>query len=89
MKRAILPILLLAACAAFAASLYDIVPFALTAEEQRQVAKGDVVVKIVPLNGTAHIITAEEQLHEVMSALHRYDIDRLNLRAAHQRLAGR
>lgn len=42
----------LVACAAFAASPYDIIPFALTAAEQRQVARGDVIAKIVPLEGT-------------------------------------
>jgi len=55
MNRAIVLALstFLAASAAFATSPYDIVPFALTGEEQRQVAKGDVVVKIIPLDGTA------------------------------------
>jgi hypothetical protein len=45
--------MLAVAGAAIAASPYDIIPFALTAEEQRQVASGVVIAKIVPLDATA------------------------------------
>jgi hypothetical protein len=62
------------ASAAFAASPYDVVPFALTGEEQRQVAKGDVVVKIIPLDGTAQsgvaIGTIAAPIDEVIKGIH-------------------
>jgi hypothetical protein len=43
---------LILASPAFAASPYDIIPFKLTPAELRQVANGEVVAKIVPLEGT-------------------------------------
>ena len=45
--------ILAVAGAALAESPYDIIPFALTAGELRQVASGVVISKIVPLEGTA------------------------------------
>ena len=44
--------ILAVASAAVAASPYDVIPFALSAEEQRQVANGEVIARIVPLEGT-------------------------------------
>jgi hypothetical protein len=45
--------ILAVASAAAAASPYDVIPFGLSAEEQRQVASGVVIARIVPLDGMA------------------------------------